>query len=54
MSIETQQDLEGLKRAGRIVRMIIRAMEKALNTKDRCLRTFDAMSGTGAARRDQD
>jgi methionyl aminopeptidase len=30
MSIETQQDLEGLKRAGRIVRMIIRAMEKAL------------------------
>ncbi|HEX2076447.1 MAG TPA: hypothetical protein VHG08_02025, partial [Longimicrobium sp.] len=30
MSIESQQDLEGLKRAGRIVRMIIRAMEKAL------------------------
>ena len=30
MSIESQKDLEGLKRAGRIVRMIIRAMEKAL------------------------
>ncbi|HEX2080237.1 MAG TPA: type I methionyl aminopeptidase [Longimicrobium sp.] len=30
MSIESQQDLEGLRRAGRIVRMIIRAMEKAL------------------------
>ena len=30
MSIESQQDLEGMKRAGRIVRMILRAMEKAL------------------------
>jgi methionyl aminopeptidase len=30
MSIETQKDLEGLKAAGRIVRMILRAMEKAL------------------------
>jgi methionyl aminopeptidase len=30
MSIESQQDLQGLKRVGRIVRMIIRAMEKAL------------------------
>ena len=30
MSIESQQDLEGLKRVGRIVRLIIRAMEKAL------------------------
>jgi methionyl aminopeptidase len=30
MSIESQQDLDGLRRAGRIVRMVIRAMEKAL------------------------
>lgn len=30
MSIESQQDLDGLRRAGRIVRMILRAMEKAL------------------------
>jgi methionyl aminopeptidase len=30
MSIENQKDLEGMKRAGKIVRMIIRAMEKAL------------------------
>jgi methionyl aminopeptidase len=30
MSIENQKDLEGMKRAGRIVRMILRAMEKAL------------------------
>ncbi|HEX6036531.1 type I methionyl aminopeptidase [Longimicrobium sp.] len=30
MSIENQKDLEGLKKAGRIVRMILRAMEKAL------------------------
>jgi methionyl aminopeptidase len=30
MSIENQKDLDGLKRAGKIVRMIIRAMEKAL------------------------
>jgi methionyl aminopeptidase len=30
VSIESQQDLQGLKRVGRIVRMIIRAMEKAL------------------------
>lgn len=30
MSIESQKDLEGMKRAGRIVRMILRAMEKAL------------------------
>jgi methionyl aminopeptidase len=30
MSIESQQELEALKRAGRIVRMILRAMEKAL------------------------
>ncbi len=30
MSIETHEVLEGMKRAGRIVRMVIRAMEKAL------------------------
>jgi methionyl aminopeptidase len=30
MSIETHDELEGMKRAGRIVRMVIRAMEKAL------------------------
>lgn len=30
MSIENQKDLEGMKRAGRIVRMILRALEKAL------------------------
>jgi len=30
MSIESQQDLDGLRSAGRIVRMILRAMEKAL------------------------
>jgi methionyl aminopeptidase len=30
MSIESQKDLDGMKRAGKIVRMIIRAMEKAL------------------------
>lgn len=30
MSIETQKDLEGLKRAGRVVRLILRALEKAL------------------------
>ncbi|HVH12143.1 MAG TPA: M24 family metallopeptidase, partial [Longimicrobium sp.] len=30
MSIESQKDLEGLKRAGRVVRLILRALEKAL------------------------
>ena len=30
MSIETHDEFEGMKRAGRIVRMVIRAMEKAL------------------------
>jgi methionyl aminopeptidase len=30
VSIETHDELEGMKRAGRIVRMVIRAMEKAL------------------------